>query len=144
MTPGACLEALRIGRPLVHMITNFITANDCANVVLAVGGAATMAHDLREVEEITAISQALVCNMGAVGEADVMLRAAEKARSLGHPVILDPVAVGASSLRRQAAVGLLSGPGCTVIRGNASEIRALALGVSSGAGVEAADLRDVR
>ena len=50
---GTCLNAVRRRAPLVHTITNFVTVNDCANIILAAGGSPTMAHDLREVEEIT-------------------------------------------------------------------------------------------
>ena len=86
-------------RPMVHAITNNVTVNDCANIILAAYGAPTMAQDTREVEEITALSDALVLNLGALRAQEAMLLAGKKANELGHPIVLDPVAAGASFLR---------------------------------------------
>ena len=100
---AARLRAVRSAAPLVQCITNFVTVNDCANMILAAGGSPTMAHDLREVEESVAGVQALVLNLGAVGELEAMLLAGKTANALGIPVVLDPVAAGATTLRRHAA-----------------------------------------
>ena len=126
---------------MTHCITNPVTVNDCANIILAAGGTAIMAQDEREVEEITAHAQALVLNMGAVRAQEAMLRAAGTAKKLGHPVILDPVAAGASRLRGDMCARLLAEGLISVIRGNASEVRALAAGAGQESGVEA-DLHD--
>ncbi len=123
--------------PLVHSITNNVTINDCANIILAAGGTAIMAQDEREVEEITAHSDALVINMGALRAQEAMLLAAREAKRLGHPVVLDPVAAGASRLRSEMCSRLLADGLVSVIRGNASEIRALAAGEEQASGVEA-------
>ena len=128
-------------RPMTHCITNPVTVNDCANIILAAGGTAIMAQDEREVEEITAHAQSLVLNMGAVRAQEAMLRAARTAKKLGHPVILDPVAAGASRLRGDMCARLLAEGLISVIRGNASEVRALAAGAGQESGVEA-DLHD--
>ena len=138
MRPGAALAALRARAPLIHLITNFVTVNDCANIVLAAGASPTMARHPEEAEEITAAAAALVCNLGAVESGEAMLLAAARSRELGHPVVLDPVAVGASAVRRRLAARLLDTGAVTVIRGNASEIRALALDAGAGSGVDAA------
>lgn len=127
-------------KPLVHSITNNVTINDCANIILAAGGAAIMAQDEREVEEITAHGDALTVNMGALRAQEAMLLAAREAKRLGHPVVLDPVAVGASRLRGEMCSRLLTYGLVSVIRGNASEIRALAAGKEHAAGVEASAL----
>lgn len=84
------IESTVSHRPMTHCITNPVTVNDCANIILAAGGTAIMAQDEREVEEITAHAQSLVLNMGAVRAQEAMLRAARTAKKLGHPVILDP------------------------------------------------------
>lgn len=123
-------------RPMVHAITNNVTVNDCANIILAAYGAPTMAQDTREVEEITALSDALVLNLGALRAQEAMLLAGKKANELGHPIILDPVAAGASFLRGETCRKLLHELRIAVIRGNASEIRALALGSETTLGVE--------
>lgn len=123
--------------PLVHSITNNVTMNDCANIILAAGGTAIMAQDEREVEEITAQSDALVLNMGALRAQEAMLLAARETKHLGHPVVLDPVAAGASRLRSEMCARLLADGLVSVIRGNASEIRALAAQNKHASGVEA-------
>ena len=128
---------------MVHSITNNVTINDCANIILAAGGTAIMAQDEREVEEITSHAQALVINMGAVRAQEAMLRAAKIAKRNGRPVVLDPVAAGASTLRREMCSRLLSENLVSVIRGNASEVRALAAGAEQETGVEASALDSV-
>ena len=133
---ASCLGAVRERTPLVQCITNFVTVNDCANIPLAAGGSPTMAHDIREVEEAVAGVQALVLNLGAIGDVEAMLLAGKRANQLGIPVVLDPVAAGVTSLRREACRRLLAELRFTVIRGNASEIRALALGAEGGSGVD--------
>lgn len=133
---ASCLGAVRERTPLVQCITNFVTVNDCANILLAAGGSPTMAHDIREVEEAVAGVQALVLNLGAIGDVEAMLLAGKRANQLGIPVVLDPVAAGVTSLRREACRRLLAELRFTVIRGNASEIRALALGTEGGSGVD--------
>lgn len=86
---AAALRQVADRNPLVHTITNFVTVNDCANIILAAGGSPTMAHDPREVEEIAAVSQAVVLNMGAIEDLDAMILAAKAANRRGIPVVLD-------------------------------------------------------
>lgn len=126
-------------RPTVHAITNPVTVNDCANIILAAYGAPTMAQDAREVEEIQALSDALMLNLGAVRAQEAMLCAGRKANALGHPVVLDPVGAGASGLRGALGRQILREVRCAVVRGNASEMRALALGSETTRGVEASE-----
>ena len=142
-TIKAVLENTQNRTPMVHSITNNVTINDCANIILAAGGTAIMAQDEREVEEITSHAQALVINMGAVRAQEAMLRAAKIAKRTGRPVVLDPVAAGASTLRREMCSRLLSENLVSVIRGNASEVRALAAGAEQETGVEASALDSV-
>lgn len=132
------LRKTRSDVPLVQCITNFVTVNDCANIILAAGGSASMSQDVREVEESVCRSKALVCNMGAIDFAESMILAGRKANSLGIPVVLDPVAAGGTTLRREVARELLEQVHFTAIRGNASEIRYLAGQATSGSGVDVA------
>lgn len=120
------LKQIRENSPLVQCITNFVTVNDCANVILAAGGSPSMSQDIEEVEESVSSADALVCNMGAIDRIDSMILAGKKANVLGKPVVLDPVAAGGTRLRREAARRLLEEVHFTAIRGNASEIRFLA------------------
>ncbi len=125
--------------PLIHNITNYVTVNDCANILLACGASPIMADDIGEVEEITSICTGLNINIGTLNQRTIpgMFVAGKKSNELGHPVILDPVGVGASSLRTETAKKLLEEVQFTVIRGNISEIKALALGNTSTRGVDA-------
>ncbi|HWQ51355.1 MAG TPA: hydroxyethylthiazole kinase [Terriglobales bacterium] len=136
---GEFLTATREKKPLVHCITNYVTVNDCANILLACGGSPIMADDAAEVEEITAICSALDINIGTLNERTVksMLLAGRRANQLGHPVLLDPVGVGASHLRTRTAYDLIDGVKFTVIRGNISEIKTIYAGSGTTKGVDA-------
>ncbi len=130
------LRRVRETTPLVQCITNFITVNDCANILLASGASPTMAHDIREVEEAVTGVQALVCNLGAIEDVDAMVLAGHQANRLGIPVVLDPVAAGGTQLRRDSICRLLKEVHFSAIRGNASEIRYLAGQQTAGSGVD--------
>ena len=83
-------------RPIIHCITNAVTVNDCANILLAAGASPTMAHHPLEVEEITAGTKALVCNFGAIADYEAMEKAGRVADELGHAIVIDPVGVSGS------------------------------------------------
>ena len=133
---GKQLSLVRERAPLVQCITNFVTVNDCANIILAAGGSPSMADDVREAAEAVRGSAALVCNLGAIAAVDAMVSTGKTANELGKPVVLDPVAAGNTALRRQESGRLLAGVKFAAIRGNASEIRALARGELTGSGVD--------
>lgn len=128
---------IKRSKPIVHCITNFVTVNDCANIILAGGGFPTMAHHRDEVEEITQNCQSLVLNMGNVHEVSSMILAGKKSNELKHPVILDPVGIGASKLRNETFAKLSQSIKFSVIRGNISEIKAIANGKGLTKGVDA-------
>ncbi len=113
--------------PLVHNITNYVVMNNTANALLSIGASPIMAHAHDEVEQMVAICQSLVINIGTLDEYWVqsMLTAAETANSLKKPWILDPVGAGATPYRDLVLEKLVALKP-TVIRGNASEIMALA------------------
>ncbi len=94
-------ENVRQKSPLVHNITNYVTVNDCANMLLACGGSPIMADDAGEAEEITAICGGLNINIGTLNQRTIpaIFAAGKRANELGHPVVLDPVGAGASTLR---------------------------------------------
>src|SRR5699024_701993 len=118
------IEKVKKQSPLVHSIMNYVTINDCANVLLAIGASPIMADAPMEVEEITAMADALVLNTGTLKSwsKDSMICAGKAANQKGIPVILDPVGVGASRLRKQTVQDILNQVRITVIRGNSSEI----------------------
>jgi len=113
---------------LIHHITNYVTVNDCANIVLALGGSPVMADDLEEAAEMVSFASALVLNIGTLNSRTIesMLVAGLRAKELGIPVILDPVGVGATKLRTNTAEKLIRELKPEVIRGNMSEIKVLA------------------
>ena len=133
------LDNVRKNNPLIHNITNYVTVNDCANILIACGASPIMSDDKDEVAEITAICQGLNINIGTLNSRTVesMLIAGKRAKELNHPIILDPVGAGASRLRTQTAIQLLEAIKPTVIRGNISEIKALAFGSGTTKGVDA-------
>lgn len=136
---GKCLENVRKNGPLVHNITNYVTVNDVANVLLACGGSPIMSDEPEDVEDITSICGGLNINIGTLNQSSIegMYRAGRRANALGHVVLLDPVGAGASALRTNTAVGLMDDITFTAIRGNISEIKTLALGSGTTKGVDA-------
>ena len=136
---GTCLDNVRKTTPLVHNITNYVTVNDVANILLACGASPIMSDEPEDVEDITSICGGLNINIGTLHRTSIdgMYRAGAKAASLGHKILLDPVGAGASHLRTSTAVGLMEKIPFTVIRGNISEIKTLALGSGTTKGVDA-------
>ncbi|EOR93713.1 Hydroxyethylthiazole kinase [Arcticibacter svalbardensis MN12-7] len=119
--------SVRTDAPLIHNITNYVVMNNTANALLAIGASPIMAHAHPEVEEMVNISNALVINIGTLDEywCESMDRAAKKANELHKSWILDPVGAGATLFRDQTVINLINYKP-TVIRGNASEIMAIA------------------
>lgn len=142
---GECLERVRKIKPLIHNITNYVTANDVANVLLACGASPIMADSPKEVEDITAICKGLNINIGTLNEQkkEAIMLAGRKANELGKPVVLDPVGAGSSLNRTETARWILENIEIDVVRGNISEIKALALGSISQSGVDANTLDEV-
>ena len=134
-----CLEQVRAQVPLVHNITNYVTVNDVANVLLACGGSPIMSDDEGDVEDITSICGGLNSNIGARNKNTIpaMFLAGKRANELGHKVLLDPVGAGASRLRTQTALELLQKVRFDAVRGNISEIKTLAQGSGRTSGVDA-------
>lgn len=124
---GEALGRVRDEAPVVHNITNYVVMNTTANALLAIGASPVMAHAPQEVEEMAGIAAALVLNIGTLSDAwiEAMILAGRAARRRGIPIVLDPVGAGATSYRTATALRLLSELSPAIIRGNASEIRAL-------------------
>jgi hydroxyethylthiazole kinase len=135
---AADLALLREKKPLIHNITNYVVMNYTAMALLAVGASPIMAHAHEEVEELTAISGALVLNIGTLTDYWIasMIKAGKRANVLNIPVILDPVGAGATRMRTDAAKEIIREVEVSVIRGNASEILSLADETSKTKGVD--------
>ena len=136
---GKCIENVRNNVPLVHNITNYVTVNDVANILLACGGSPIMSDEPEDVEDITSICGGLNINIGTLNKSSIeaMHRAGRRAQELGHVLLLDPVGAGASALRTDTAVSLMDELRFTAIRGNISEIKTLASGSGTTKGVDA-------
>ncbi len=135
------LELVRRRSPLVHNITNYVVMNSTANALLAVGASPVMAHAPEEVEDMVNIASALVINIGTLSEpwVDSMLKAARQAQKKGIPIVYDPVGAGATPYRTRTIRALLEEVSPAIIRGNASEIAAIADDRIRTKGVDSAD-----
>ena len=114
--------------PLTQCITNFVTVNDCANAILAIGASPIMAEELDEVEEIVNISDALVINIGTLKhpQIEAMKASSAQANKTNTPITLDPVGVGVSKLRNNTTIDLIKNYDISAIRGNITEIKTIA------------------
>ena len=135
---GKMLKNVPEKSPIVHCITNYVTVNDVANIILASGASPIMADDIGEVSDITSICNSLVINIGTLNSRTIasMIEAGKRSNKLGHPIILDPVGVGASKLRMETTLRLLEEINFSVIRGNASEIKAIVNQSKTASGVD--------
>jgi hydroxyethylthiazole kinase len=122
------LERVRSRRPLLHHLTNVVTVNDVANATLAIGALPVMAYALEEVTAMVEAADALVLNLGTPTKErlEAMVAAGRRANERGIPIVLDPVGVGATPFRTDAARRLLTELQVAIVRGNAGEIGALA------------------
>ncbi len=122
------LKDIREKNALTHCITNSVTINDCANAVLAIGGSPFMAEDAEELEEVVTIADVLVINIGKLSKDQIesMKISCKTANKTNTPIILDPVGVGVTQLRNKTTLDLIENYNITAIRGNISEIKAIA------------------
>ena len=122
------LNEVKSKNPLTHCITNFVTVNDCANAVLAIGASPIMSEDIEEVAEVVSIADALVINIGKLSheQVEAMKISSAQANKINTPVILDPVGVGISQLRNKVTLELIENYKLAAIRGNITEIKTIA------------------
>lgn len=122
------LKNIQKKNALTHCITNSVTINDCANAVLAIGGSPFMAEDAEELEEVVTIADVLVINIGKLSKDQIesMKISSKTANKTDTPIILDPVGVGVTELRNKTTMDLINNYNITAIRGNITEIKAIA------------------
>jgi hydroxyethylthiazole kinase len=135
------LHAVREQKPLVVNITNYVVMNNTANALLAIGASPIMAHSREEMAEMMSFSGALVVNIGTLDSLWIprMMVAVEQANNHNKVVVLDPVGCGASKLRTQTSRQIADAANKLIIRGNASEIIALAGEQGTSKGVDSTD-----
>jgi hydroxyethylthiazole kinase len=122
------LKDVRAKTPLIQAITNYVTINDCANMLLCFGASPAMCEAKEEVEEFVNLISALYINVGTLTkeQEESAMIAVAKAAQLNKPVVLDPVACGAISRKTTVVKKLLECGKISVIKGNVGEIKALA------------------
>ncbi|WEK60247.1 MAG: hydroxyethylthiazole kinase [Candidatus Microbacterium colombiense] len=137
------LESLRDAPPLTHCITNAVVTGFTANVLLALGAAPAMVDIVGESGLFAGVASGVLINLGTPTpeQRDASLEAVAGATVAGTPWVLDPVAIGALPVRT-ALAHELAARRPTAIRGNASEILALAGLSGGGRGVDATDSTD--
>ena len=128
--------------PLVHNITNYVAATDCANITLTIGASPIMADEPKEVGEVTQISDGLVLNCGTISESRLnsMLISGKTAKSREIPIVLDPVGVGISKFRTSAVHKIITEVKPDIIRLNASELKSICLNIKNMSGVDAVNI----
>ncbi|CAE6930992.1 Catalyzes the phosphorylation of the hydroxyl group of 4-methyl-5-beta-hydroxyethylthiazole (THZ) [Vibrio sp. B1FLJ16] len=138
------LNSVRQQKPLVVSITNYVVMNNTANALLATGASPIMAHSQQEMTEMMSFAGALVINIGTLDSVWIprMLFAVEQANANSKIVVLDPVGCGASALRTESSRQIARLADKLIIRGNASEIIALAGEQAQSKGVDALDSSD--
>ena len=138
------IEQVRRRSPLVHNITNYVAMNLTANALLAVGASPVMAHAAEEVEDMVDIASALVINIGTLSGpwVEAMFKAAGRAKARGIPIVYDPVGAGATPYRTRTIRELIRAVPPAIVRGNASEIMAIAADSAKTKGVDSAAAAD--
>ncbi len=137
---AALLEELRARSPLVQSITNAVVTNFTANVLLAVGASPAMVDIPEEAGQFASVASGVLINLGTPGQEQqtAMVEAVQAANAAGTPWVLDPVAVGSLTVRTELAHQLVT-QRPHIIRGNASEIMALAGVGAGGRGVDSTE-----
>lgn len=139
------VNQIKTTKPLLLNMTNVVTMDMVANGLLALGASPVMSQAIQEIDDLCSLAQAVIVNPGTLDEAFKTLaqHTCEIATAHNKPIIFDPVGVGASAYRTSFAQQLLKHYPIRVIRGNASEIMALA-GVSiQTKGVDSSSTTDV-
>ncbi len=127
--------------PLVQAITNYVTINDCANILLSFGASPAMCEAKAEVEDFAGLISALYINIGTLNkeQKEAAVLAARKASALNKPIVLDPVACGAIPRKMDVIKELLEAAKISVIKGNTGEIKFLAGYAGKVRGVDSID-----
>jgi hydroxyethylthiazole kinase len=135
------IRNVREKTPLVQAITNYVTINDCANILLCFGASPAMCEAKAEVEDFAGLISALYINIGTLNEEqkEAAVLAARKASALKKPIVLDPVACGAIPRKMEVVKELLDVANISVIKGNTGEIKFLAGHAGKVRGVDSID-----
>lgn len=142
-------DELKVKRPLIHCITNYVTINDVANVLLAAGASPAMVEHEQDAGGFACLANAVYLNVGSLtlNQELAIEGAVSAAREEGIPLVLDPVACGVIMSYRRTCQMIMESKALSIVKGNQAEIKSLAgfdakvRGVDSldeGEGIEAA------
>ncbi|MDD3268549.1 MAG: hydroxyethylthiazole kinase [Syntrophomonadaceae bacterium] len=134
-------DEMRTSKPLVHCITNYVTVNDVANIILCAGGSPAMVEHPDEAGQFVNFAQALYLNFGTLGSEQeaAMLAASRQATVKGVPMIVDPVACGVIPRKLQVWDKIRQVGKITLVKGNTAEIKSLAGLQGQARGVDSLD-----
>ncbi len=134
-----CWQKVQEQHPLILNLTNYVTVNQVANILLAAGAVPLMSDEIQEIPELIELAQGVNINLGTLNQRTIpaMFLAAQTAVQKQKVLVLDAAGAGASQLRTQTALKLVRENQFTVIRGNISEIKALGGKSSPSQGVNA-------
>ena len=147
---GGFPSLVRGKNPLIHLITNYVTVNDCVNALLAIGAKGICSHASAEAAQVTAGCSGLVCNLGGTEYYDAMELSAKQASLSGIPIVIDPVGCSASGFRRTMCMHMVKDYDISAVRGNYAEITALtderfsSSGLDSKARLKSAEAEDFK
>ncbi|MGL4948301.1 MAG: hydroxyethylthiazole kinase [Mycoplasma sp.] len=132
------LKCIKEKKPLIHCITNAVTMNDCANALIAFGASPIMSENLNEIKEISKQIDGLYINIGTLTRSSIraMYLAMKCAKKNNVPVVLDPVGVNVSKIRKHVIRKLIKINPPSAIKANQAEIRALFYNTNIGKGVD--------
>ena len=133
------IKNIREKSSLIHFITNYVTVKDVANAALAIGASPIMTDEVLDAPDMQNICNALVINPGTLNQNTVkaMIESGKRANELSHIVVLDPCGVGATPYRNKVINELIENVKFDCIKGNISEIKALANVSNKTKGVDA-------
>lgn len=134
-------DEVRHRNPLVHCMTNYVTMNDVANILLAAGASPAMCDHPEEAGGFARLAGGLYFNLGTLTteKEQAMQIAATAAREEKIPLLVDPVACGVIPRKKAFMELLMEQGGVTVVKGNGAEIKSLAGREGQARGVDSLD-----
>ncbi|MGL4951236.1 MAG: hydroxyethylthiazole kinase [Mycoplasma sp.] len=146
ITFSSLLNKIKEKDPLIHCVTNYVSVNDCANSILAVGASPFMSENWEEIKDISQVSDALYVNIGTITKNS--LKAIHKslrfARENKIPIILDPVGINVSKFRKEVVRDIILKYRPAVIKGNLAEIKSLVYDGIFGKGTNATSYYNIK
>jgi hydroxyethylthiazole kinase len=122
------ITEIRAKVPLVQAITNYVTINDCANILLSFGASPAMVEAYDESYDFAQISNGVYINTGTLTKEQeaAAVMAAISAKGNNVSLVVDPVGCGAIKRKVEVIEKIALLGKIDVIKGNGGEIKFLA------------------